>query len=165
MANASSIGCSGRNGRSTIRRLEAAVRSANDLRKPVVVFFALLKTHPIANLRHYTFMIEGLIDTAKRLERRGIGLEIRVSANPVAEFLKFCQEVRPAIAVTDENPLRNSSALAGAGGREDRSAFAERRCGCDCSELRDRAGTLRCANHPAADSRRTRTLLKAGRII
>jgi deoxyribodipyrimidine photo-lyase len=89
--------------------LEIAVRSANDVGKPVVVFFALLKTHPIANLRHYTFMIEGLIDTAERLERRGIGLVIRVSANPVAEFLKFCQEVRPALAVIDENPLRNST--------------------------------------------------------
>ena len=51
--------------------LEVAVRSANDVGKPVVVFFALLKTHPIANLRHYTFMMEGLIDTAERLERRG----------------------------------------------------------------------------------------------
>jgi deoxyribodipyrimidine photo-lyase len=89
--------------------LEAAIRRANELGKPVVVFFALLKKHPIANLRHYTFMIEGLIDTAVRLERRGIGLVIRLSSSPVADFLKFCEEVRPALAVIDENPLRNSA--------------------------------------------------------
>jgi deoxyribodipyrimidine photo-lyase len=103
--------------------LEAAVRSANDLRKPVVVFFALLKTHPIANLRHYTFMIEGLVDTAKRLERRGIGLVIRVSASPVSDFLKFCKEVRAALAVTDENPLRNSARW-----RERAAEISKRRC-------------------------------------
>ena len=89
--------------------LEVAIRAANELGRPVVVFFALLTTHRIANLRHYTFMIEGLVDTARRLERRGIGLVVRVSGDPVADFLRFCVEVRPAIAVTDENPLRHSA--------------------------------------------------------
>ena len=57
--------------------LEAAIRAANELRLPAVVFFGLLTRHPVANLRHYTFMIEGLVDTAQRLERRGIGFVVR----------------------------------------------------------------------------------------
>ncbi len=91
--------------------LEAAIRAANELRKPVVVFFALLTTHRIANLRHYSFMIDGIADTAGRLGRRGIGFVVRAAAasRPVDEFLRFCAEVKPALAVTDENPLRNST--------------------------------------------------------
>ncbi len=91
--------------------LETAIRSANQLGKPTVVFFALLTKHPIANLRHYAFMVDGLIDTAQRLKRRGIGLIVRASRgrNPVRDFLEFCAEAKPALAVTDENPLRNSA--------------------------------------------------------
>ena len=98
--------------------LEAAIRAADELRQPVVVFFALLTAHRIANLRHYAFMVEGLTDTAKRLARRGIGLVVRACANPVREFLNFCEEVDASVVVTDENPLRASarwrSAAAGA---------------------------------------------------
>lgn len=91
--------------------LETAIRTANELRKPVVVFFAILATHPVANLRHYTFMIEGLIDTASRLKSRGIGFVIRVTpgSDPVPALLKFCDGVKAAVLVTDENPLRNSA--------------------------------------------------------
>ncbi|HYA35025.1 MAG TPA: deoxyribodipyrimidine photo-lyase [Candidatus Binataceae bacterium] len=91
--------------------LETAIRTANQLRKPVVAFFAMLATHPVANLRHYTFMIEGLIDTAHRLGCRGIGFVMRTTAgsDPVPAFLKFCDEVKPAVVIADENPLRNSA--------------------------------------------------------
>ena len=89
--------------------LEAAIRAANQIGKPVVVFFALLTTHPIANLRHYSFMIDGLIDTAHRLKRRGIGLIVRASTSPVRDFLEFCAEIKPALVVIDENPLRDSA--------------------------------------------------------
>lgn len=91
--------------------LEASIRSANRQGKPVVVFFALLTVHPTANLRHYTFMIEGLADTAQRLRRRGIGFIVRAVAghNPVADFMEFCEELKPALAVMDENPLRGSA--------------------------------------------------------
>jgi len=90
--------------------LEVAIRAANELRLPVVVFFGLLTTHPVANLRHYTFMVEGLIDTATRLKRRGIGLVVRAVAKacPARTFVEFCTEVNGAMAVTDENPLRHS---------------------------------------------------------
>jgi deoxyribodipyrimidine photo-lyase len=89
--------------------LEVAIRAANELGKPLVVFFVLQTSPRIANLRHYAFMIEGLIDTANRLDRRGIGFVVRPCAgsDPAAVFLEFCAEANAAMAVMDENPLRN----------------------------------------------------------
>lgn len=72
-----------------------------------MVLFALLTAHRIPNLRHYAFMVEGLIDIAERLARRGIGLVVRTTVNPVREFT-FCEEVDATVAVTDENPLPTS---------------------------------------------------------
>lgn len=42
-----------------------AIRKANELQNPLVVYFGLTGSFPEANLRHYTFMIEGL----RELER------------------------------------------------------------------------------------------------
>jgi deoxyribodipyrimidine photo-lyase len=91
--------------------LSLAVRVANNLGKPVLVFFCLLSRHPIANLRHYTFMLEGLEDTTHRLERMRIGFVLRMSdvASPLPAFAQLCAEIRPALVVTDENPLRSSN--------------------------------------------------------
>ncbi len=90
--------------------LSAAARLANALEKPVLVFFCLLSKHPLANLRHYTFMLEGLEDTAERLARMRIGFVLRESAgaSPLPALTRLCAELRPAIIVTDENPLRRS---------------------------------------------------------
>lgn len=92
--------------------LTVAIRVANELGKPVAVFFCLLGRHPMANLRHYTFMIEGLIDTSRILERQRIGFILRASdgANPIPQLKRICAEAPPAMIVTDENPLRRSSA-------------------------------------------------------
>ncbi len=91
--------------------LEAAVRAANLLELPVVVFFCLLDRHPIANLRHYTFMLEGLADTGQRLEQRRIAFVMRRAGgpNPIRELMRLCAQARPALVVTDENPLRASA--------------------------------------------------------
>jgi deoxyribodipyrimidine photo-lyase len=53
--------------------LNGAIRVAKGLGNPVLVFFCLLSRRPVANLRHYTFMLEGLEDTVRRLERMRIG--------------------------------------------------------------------------------------------
>ncbi len=91
--------------------LETAIRAANALRRPVVVFFCLLSHHPAANLRHYSFMMEGLRDTADRLAHRKIGFLLRSSTgpSPIAEVVRFCADVRPAMVIVDENPLRKSN--------------------------------------------------------
>ena len=49
--------------------LEFAVREANRLGQGVVVAFGLTDDYPEANLRHYTFMLEGLQETERALNR------------------------------------------------------------------------------------------------
>ena len=43
--------------------LELAVQEANRLKQGVLVAFGLMGDYPEANLRHYTFMLEGLQET------------------------------------------------------------------------------------------------------
>ena len=57
--------------------LEYSIRQANKLKLPVVAIFGITDNYPEANLRHYTFMLEGLSDTKKALKKRGILLVIR----------------------------------------------------------------------------------------
>ncbi len=83
--------------------LDVAVRAANFLSKPVVVFFALKPSYG-ANLRHYAFLAQGIPDIAEALKRRGIGFLLRRS--PEHSLPRLCEELRPAFIVGDENPLR-----------------------------------------------------------
>ncbi len=62
--------------------LEYAVQEANRLEQGVVVAFGLTDEYPEANLRHYTFMLEGLKETAQTLRKRNIRLVLRRGAPP-----------------------------------------------------------------------------------
>ncbi len=84
--------------------LEVAVEAANILRLPVVIFFAPVPFYPHANLRHYTFLAQGIPDTAERARKRGIGYVLR--RWPEHSLLKFCDEVNASLVVGDENPMR-----------------------------------------------------------
>jgi deoxyribodipyrimidine photo-lyase len=84
--------------------LEVAVQAANLIRKPCVVFFAPVPFHPHANLRHYRFLNQGISTIAEGLKKRGIGFVLR--KYPDHHLLKFCEQVRPAMVVGDENPMR-----------------------------------------------------------
>ncbi len=90
--------------------LETAIAAANAMKLPVVVFFGLLRRHPIANLRHYHFMLEGLADSTERLERRGTGFVLRICDDSNAAFASFCAEVKPSLIVADEDPARRERA-------------------------------------------------------
>jgi deoxyribodipyrimidine photo-lyase len=57
--------------------LEYAIARANQLKLPLVVVFGVTDSYPEANLRHYTFMLDGLVDVQKALAKRGIKLVIR----------------------------------------------------------------------------------------
>jgi deoxyribodipyrimidine photo-lyase len=57
--------------------LEYAIQQANRLGQGVLVAFGLMDDYPEANLRHYTFMLEGLKETQKSLARRGIKMVIQ----------------------------------------------------------------------------------------
>jgi deoxyribodipyrimidine photo-lyase len=84
--------------------LDVAVEAANVLGKPVVAFFAPVPYYPHANLRHYRFLNEGISDIADALARRNIGFVLR--HYPEHSLLKFCEEVKPALVIGDENPMR-----------------------------------------------------------
>jgi len=86
--------------------LEVAIEAANALGKPVVVFFAPMPFYPHANLRHYAFLAEGIADVAADCARRHIGFVLR--RWPDHRLTSFCEEVRPALVVGDENPLREA---------------------------------------------------------
>jgi len=85
--------------------LDVAVKAANALGRPVVVFFAP-RPFPPSNQRHYAFLAEGIPDIADALKKRSIGFVLR--RFPEHSLLKFCDEVRPALLVGDENPIRQA---------------------------------------------------------
>ncbi len=62
--------------------LEYAVQRANALGLPVRVGFGLTDDYPEATWRHYRFMLEGLAETARALEARGIPFALRKGAPP-----------------------------------------------------------------------------------
>ena len=57
--------------------LEFAADKANELGKPLLVFFGLTEAFPEANRRHYAFLLQGLKETRESLEARGIRLVVR----------------------------------------------------------------------------------------
>jgi len=84
--------------------LDVAIEAANALHKPLVVFLGLVPFYPSANLRHYTFLTQGLPDLEQRLARRRAGFVLR--RYPAHQLVRFCEEIRPSLVVGDENPLR-----------------------------------------------------------
>jgi deoxyribodipyrimidine photo-lyase len=57
--------------------LEYSIIKANELNRPVVIFFGLTEKYPNANQRHYHFMLEGLKELQHSLEERGLKIVIR----------------------------------------------------------------------------------------
>ncbi len=84
--------------------LDVAVAAANALRQPVVVFLAPVPTYPNANVRHYKFLVEGIPDIADALGKRNIGFVLR--RFPEHSLLRFCEELKAALVIGDENPMR-----------------------------------------------------------
>ena len=57
--------------------LEYAVQQANQQDRMLLVAFGLTDDYPEANLRHYTFLLEGLKETQETLASRGSKLVVR----------------------------------------------------------------------------------------
>jgi deoxyribodipyrimidine photo-lyase len=87
----------------TNHALEYAVGVANELWKPLVVFFALTEDYPEANERHYAFMLEGLKETRETLRGRGIPMVVRRGA-PDREIAAFGRDA--AMVVVDDGSVR-----------------------------------------------------------
>ncbi len=83
--------------------LEVAVAAANRLALPLLVGFGLMDDFPEANARHYAFMLEGLQETARSLQARGIAFVVRRGA-PDRVALALAR--RAALVVCDHGYLR-----------------------------------------------------------
>lgn len=87
--------------------LEFGVSQANMLKLPLVVGFGLTAAYPEANLRHYTFMLEGLQHTQKVLAGRGIKFVLRLG-DPAEVALKLARKA--AMVVCDCGYTRHQKA-------------------------------------------------------
>jgi deoxyribodipyrimidine photo-lyase len=83
--------------------LEYAAEQANARGKPLVVFFGLTQNFPEANERHYTFMLEGLKEVARSLEKRGIRFVLQ-HISPETGAVRMAR--RADLAVVDRGYLR-----------------------------------------------------------
>jgi deoxyribodipyrimidine photo-lyase len=84
--------------------LEHAVHLANTAGLPLLVCFVLTADYPEANLRHYTFMLEGLQETERALASRGIRLVV-LQGDPVQGVLGLAS--RASSLVCDRGYLRH----------------------------------------------------------
>ena len=84
--------------------LEYAVQQANQFGQGVLVIFGLMDDYPEANLRHYTFMLEGLQETQTALAKRGIKMVVQ-TGNPAAVALSAGKKA--SLIVCDRGYLRH----------------------------------------------------------
>ncbi|WP_300464062.1 deoxyribodipyrimidine photo-lyase [Desulfobacula sp.] len=84
--------------------VEYAIEQANIQGRPILVLFALTDDYPEANLRHYTFMLEGLKETKQQLASRGIQMVVRYG-DPVQVVLDLGRNA--SMIVCDRGYLRH----------------------------------------------------------
>ncbi|AHY47479.1 FAD binding domain of DNA photolyase [Rubrobacter radiotolerans] len=84
--------------------LEYAVQRANDLGRRLLVVFGLTDSYPEANLRHYTFLVEGLKDVEGNLKERGIKFVVRRGS---PDDVALGEAERASLVVTDRGYLRH----------------------------------------------------------
>ena len=84
--------------------VDLAVEVANALALPIVVYFAGIANFPHANLRHYTFLNQGLRDIETDLAERNITFILRNA--PHESHDQLLADVNAAILIGDENPMR-----------------------------------------------------------
>ena len=83
--------------------LEYAALKANELEKPLLVAFGLIDDYPEASLRHYHFMVEGLQDVEKALEKRKIKFVLQRGV-PAEVAVKLSKNA--ALVICDRDYLR-----------------------------------------------------------
>jgi deoxyribodipyrimidine photo-lyase len=84
--------------------VDLAVKIANLLGLPLVVYFAGISNFPHANLRHYVFLNQGLPDVEADLAERNISFVMRRA--PYESHKQLLEDVHAAFLIGDENPMR-----------------------------------------------------------
>ena len=87
--------------------LDYAIQEANRVGQSVVVVFGLFGDYPEANLRHYTFMLEGLQETQQTLAEHNIKMIVRMGPPP-AVALDVGQKA--SLIVCDRGYLKHQKA-------------------------------------------------------
>lgn len=82
--------------------LEYAIERANELAKPLVVYFGLYDYYPMGSRRAFQFMLEGLRETAFALAGRGLGLVLRLE-HPAEGVVAAAEELNACAVVVDED--------------------------------------------------------------
>jgi deoxyribodipyrimidine photo-lyase len=85
--------------------IDLAVKIANLLGLPLIVYFAAISNFPHANLRHYVFLNQGLPDIETDLAVRNISFVMRRAPHESHE--RFLSDVHAGFFIGDENPMRD----------------------------------------------------------
>jgi deoxyribodipyrimidine photo-lyase len=80
---------------------------ANELNQPLLVGFGLMDNYPEANLRHYTFMLEGLTETQSSLEKQGIKMVVQLGSPPE---IALSLSKKASMMICDRGYLRHQKA-------------------------------------------------------
>jgi len=83
-----------------------ALEAGTQLQLPVCVCFVIDDDYPMAQIRHFRFMLQGLDEVAAALYEQSIPFLVRMGSVP-SQVAAIAQDCRPALVVTDENPLRH----------------------------------------------------------
>ncbi len=89
--------------------LNVAVKIANKFLLSVKVVVFIFK-YPNANIRHYKFFPDGLMDTAKCLLTKGISFHLKI-AEKFSDIPKGILIFNPKVVVMDENPIQEMEQL------------------------------------------------------
>jgi deoxyribodipyrimidine photo-lyase len=81
-----------------------ALELANTNRSQLYVVFTLTKDYPLANLRHYDFMLRGLMEVETKLRTKDIPLII-LFGDPTITLNKYLREIGCSALVSDFDPL------------------------------------------------------------
>jgi deoxyribodipyrimidine photo-lyase len=82
--------------------LEYAIREANDLGRPLVVYFGLTPDFPEGNERHYHFLLEGLREVESSLLERGVRLVVQ-QKSPESGLIELAEDA--CLVVVDRGYL------------------------------------------------------------
>jgi deoxyribodipyrimidine photo-lyase len=81
-----------------------AIQQAEELAVPLLTVFGLTSGYPEANLRHFAFLVEGLEEAARELEKLGIRLVV-LEAQPDEAALRLAADA--AVLITDRGYLEH----------------------------------------------------------
>ena len=82
--------------------LEYAIQQANKQRKPLIVYFGLTSYYPDANLRHYSFLLEGLQEVERSLQEMNTKMVV-LKESPEIGAVEIAQNA--SLMVTDRGYL------------------------------------------------------------